>query len=63
MNQERASAEEIATALDIYDRGCGEITIDDSAPISRSEYGYFIQAWLWISTEPLAVSDSGVPPT
>lgn len=63
MNQERASAEEIAQALDIHGQGCDEIVIDDDALISRSEHGYFIQAWLWVSTESLATTESEAPPT
>lgn len=49
MDQERASAAERATAMEIHRNG-DELEIDDAALVSRADDGYWVQAWVWVPT-------------
>lgn len=60
MNIERVSAQEREIAYDVH-RKFGEVQIDDGAPVRRQDDGIWVQAWVFVSNETLAISNFGEP--
>lgn len=58
MNIERASAKERDIAYEVH-RKFGEVQIDDGAPVKRQDDGVWVQAWIFVSNETLAISNFG----
>lgn len=49
-----AELQAVKAAQDLYQRE-GEIEVDDSALCSRSDAGYYVQAWVWVEDQTTEV--------
>jgi hypothetical protein len=50
----RASKEQIERARKEYAHGSDDnLEIDDDASVSTGDYGYWVQAWVWLDTRGL----------
>jgi len=58
MNQSRSTAREREAAINIHQQ-TGEIQVDDGAPVIRQDDGVWVQAWIFVSNETLAISNFG----